>query len=346
MSSKTVGSPAKSEKDEKDPPAQASAPTREGSSRFVERFGIIGIFIVLLLVFSVLRPDTFATIVNGKIILETQVILVILALGAMVPLIAGQFDLSVGFVLGFSAMTAATLSGQHVEPVAIIVISIAAGSAIGLLNGILVSVVGVNAFIATLGSGTLVSGLTIWMSNGELVYQDISQRLLDVGRTNLFGLQLPVYYMLVTIAVAYFVLTYRPFGRYLYALGGGAESARLAGLPVRRLSISVFVISGTIAGVAGVLQTALSGSASSSVGPDFLMPAFAACFLGSTTILPGRFNVLGTVISVYLLATGIAGLQQLGAPFWLPNVFYGGVLLIAVSVAVLRGRIRLPRRRV
>ena len=128
-----------------------------------------------------------------------------------------------------------------------------------------------------------------------------------------------------------------PFGRYIYAVGGGREVARLAGINTDLLTILAFTLSGFMAGIAGVLETATVGAAHPDVGPQFLLPAFAAAFLGATTIQPGRFNVLGTVVALFLLAVGIGGFQQLGAPFWVSPVFNGTALLIAVGLAVRRG---------
>ncbi len=211
---------------------------------------------------------------NLTTILTTQDVLAILAIGLLVPLAAGEFDLSIGFVLGFTGMEVAVLTGVlHWHPVPAIVLTLATAVFIGLINGLLVVRVGINAFIATLGVGTVLSGLTIWMSNGTVVYQGIPDLLLAIGRTQLLLLPLPVFYMIIVIIV----------------------------------------------------------------GPQFLLPAFAAAFLGATTIQPGRFNVLGTVVALFLLAVGIAGFQQLGAPFWVSPVFNGTALLIAVGLAVRRG---------
>ncbi|MCU1580315.1 MAG: putative monosaccharide-transporting ATPase [Rhodoglobus sp.] len=306
-------------------------PTLTGS---VDKWGALAVLILIAVVFSVLRPATFPTFQNLTTILSTQAILAILAIGLLVPLASGEFDLSIGFNLGFCAMLTAVLSGQFGLPTAATIpIVLLVGVAVGLLNGIAVVRIKINAFIATLGVGTILSGLTIWVSNGNVVFQGIPKDLLALGRTQLIGLPLTVFYMIFVILVFWFVLEQTPYGRYIHAIGAGRETVRLAGLPTDRLRISAFVVSGFMASVAGVLQTAMVGSANPNAGPDFLLPAFAAAFLGATTIRPGRFNVLGTIVALFLLAIGIAGLQQLGAPFWVAPVFNGAALLVAVGLA-------------
>ncbi len=316
-------------------PEALSTPGYRKSS-LLARYGAVGLLGLLVVVFSALKPDTFPTNANLTTLLSTQTVVVILALGALLPLVCGEFDLSVGYVLGFSAMQVAVLTGSGMNWVLALLSAVGVGAVIGLLNGVLVVKVGINAFVATLGSGTLLSGITVWMSNGQVVFKDIPSGFLQFGRKSIFGLQYPVFWMIAIAAVLYYVLNYTPFGRSLYAIGGGREAARLAGLPTVRHRMVAFVLASSIAAFAGVLTTATLGSAQPDRGPTYLLPAFAACFLGATMIRPGRFNVMGAVIALFLLGVGVNGLQQLGAPFWLPNVFNGAALLVAVGLTQLR----------
>ncbi|HKG39261.1 MAG TPA: ABC transporter permease [Conexibacter sp.] len=293
------------------------------------------VLIALIVVFSLLRPETFPTTANLTTILSTQSILVILALGTLVPLIAGDFDLSIGFVMGFAAMESALLTVHGMAIPLAIAITLATGVAIGLFNGLVVEKVGVSAFIATLAVGSILAGFTTWISGGTVV-NGVPAGMIDLGRTEVIGLQLPILYMALLVGVFYYALGHTPVGRYLYAVGGGRAAARLAGINTGRLRILAFVVSATTAALAGVVNTTVVGSASADFGSSYLLPAFAGAFLGATTIQPGRFNVLGTVVAIFLLAVGIAGLQQLSAPFWIPPVFNGGALLIAVGLAVWR----------
>lgn len=333
-----LGSGMKNE--EIDPDPAAPPPGRPVTARafaYLERWGAVAVMVALFALFSALRPNTFPTYQNVSTLLSTQAILAILAIGLLVPLAAGEFDLSIGFTLGFSAMLTAVLTGEHGVPVPLAVAaSILTGLVVGVINGLAVVRIGINAFIATLGVGTVLSGMTIWLSNGNVIYQGIPASLLSIGRTQIAKLPLTVFYMAVVVLVFAFLLEHTATGRYMHAIGVGRETVRLAGIPTARLRVLAFTISGAMAGVAGVLQTATVGAAHPDAGPDFLLPAFAAAFLGATTIKPGRFNVLGTIVALFLLAIGIAGLQQLGAPFWVAPVFNGGALLVAVGLAATR----------
>jgi ribose transport system permease protein len=299
------------------------------------RYAAVFILLALIIGFSILQPDTFPTKNNATAILNTQSITLIVALGTMVPLIAGEFDLSVGYVLGWGALLGAKLMSMDVTPILAVVLTLMACAAIGTLSGVLVVIFRINAFIATLGVGTALSGLTLWLSEGTVV-NGVPESFVDFGRWAISDFQMPLFFAIGVVVLFHIIFNHTPLGRYMYAIGGGREAARLAGIATGRLRIAAFTVSATVAGLAGVLQTATSGSASPDFGPSFLLPAFAACFLGATVIKPGRFNTLGTVVALLLLAVGIDGLQLSGAPYWVGPVFNGTALLLAVGLSVSR----------
>jgi ribose transport system permease protein len=167
---------------------------------------------------------------------------------------------------------------------------------------------------------------------------------LDLGQHAVGPVPLPFVYVLAIMLVLWVLVEYSSWGREAAASGGNPEAARLAGVRVDRRSVQAFAGAGFLAGVAGVLSVTILGSSSPDVGLSFLLPAFAGAFLGATSIRPGRYNAFGTVIAVYLLAAGITGLQQLGAPFYIDQFFNGGALLVAVSLSVLAARTRRRRR--
>jgi ribose transport system permease protein len=142
--------------------------------------------------------------------------------------------------------------------------------------------------------------------------------------------------LLVTV-ITWYVLTYTPTGRYLYFTGAGRNAARLAGIRVNRLRFLAFVWGGVLAALAGILLAGILGSSDSTIGPSYLLPGFAAAYLGSAAIVPGRFNVWGSFIAVYFLVTGITGLEMLGLSGWISQAFYGGSLLVAVVVSHIAG---------
>lgn len=315
------------------------APVRHSARalRVLERSGVPTVLVILLVVFSITLPKTFPTARNLSGILTTEDVVLLVALGGMIPLIGGEYDLSIGYVLGFCSMEVAVLtlhSGLNVWFAVFLTVLTAIG--IGIFNAVLVLFVGVNSFIATLASGTILSGITLLISNSTIVTGSLSHSFLNLGTGGPGGIPPGLMIVLGIGLVLLYVLEHTPAGRHLEAAGQGREATRLAGIRVNRLLFVSLVLSATIAGLAGVLNTATQGSADPSVGSEFLLPALAAAFLGATTIRPGRFNVVGTVLAVYLLAVGVNGLAQLGAPSWVGPVFDGGVLVVAVAAA--RGR--------
>lgn len=293
--------------------------------------------------FAVLLPDTFATAANAQTILGSQSVLLVVALGLTVVLVSGDFDLSIGATLGFSGMLTAALDVNHHWPVWLaVVVALGAGLLIGLVNAALVVVLGVDAFIATLGLGTLVTGVTYALTNYQIV-SGVSPGLVTVVTQRAFGLPLGFFYAIAVAVLAWYCLRYTAAGRRLAFIGANREAARLMGLPVKRLRIIAFIVSGVLAALAGVLLTGTLGSADPNNGAAFLLPAFAAAFLGSTTIRPGSFNQWGTVAAVYFLATGITGLQLMGLAQWIQQIFYGGSLVLAVTFATLAARRKASR---
>jgi ribose transport system permease protein len=294
------------------------------------RYALPFILVVFVVLFSLLKPDTFATTSNFKTILSQQSVLAVLAIGAMLPLVIGQFDLSVGAVLGVAAILVTGLTGKSGLPMGVaLVIALAACLLIGLFNGYLVAHIGINAFVATLATGTLLGGLVLWYTDGNVIVEGIPKSLTDIGQSEIAGIPLPIIYVLVIALIVGYVLRMTPVGRYLYAIGGSQEAARLSGVNVRRLSLLTFAAASLLAGVAGIMLAAKLGSGNPTSGPPYLLPAFAACFLGATAIRPGTFNVTGTVCAVFTIATGTTGLELLGVPFYIEPIFSGVVLIIA-----------------
>lgn len=301
-------------------------------------YGVVIFFILLLLIFSIWLPDRFSTMTNLRNVLGDQAIPGMLALAAMLPLAAGEFDLSVGAILGFNSIMTAYLCMHGVPVVVAFLICVSIGLLIGLINSFLVVRVGVNAFIATLGVGTVLAGMNLLVSAGRTLYQGIPESLTMISMGTFATIPLTVFYFTALALILWYMMDYAPYGRYVYATGAGREAARLTGVRTSFYLSSAFILAGGIAGICGFLTTARIGSATASVGPEYLLPAMAAAFLGATTIQRGRFNVWGTVIGALTLAVGITGLQLAGAPFWVPNIFNGLALIIAVSVAVIVGR--------
>jgi ribose transport system permease protein len=183
--------------------------------------------------------------------------------------------------------------------------------------------------------------VTLAVSDGQIL-NTVSQPLVDFVQYQVLGLPIPVYLAFVLVAVVWYVFEHTPLGRYLFFVGEGREAARLVGLRVDRLRFGAFIVSGIISAAAGIITAGQLGAADPSVGPSFLLPAYAAAFLGATTIKPGRFNAWGTVVALYLLVTGVTGLELLGSSSWVQEMFNGIALLIAVTFARFVARDQIP----
>jgi ribose transport system permease protein len=323
------------------PAVQAGGDTSPRARRFsfgLERFSGLYVWGALILLFAIWVPDTFLTSTNAKIVAGDQAITAMLALGIIIPLAAGVFDLSFAGVLGVSVAITAWVQVEGHGPFLAALAAVAAAACIGAINGFVVVHLRVNSFIATLGMSSLLAAAAFWITDGKQITEGFSDTFLDLGTKQVFGIPLPFYAMLVLAAIIYVVIEYLPVGRYLYASGGNAQAARLAGVRVDRIVFGSLVASSFVAGLTGVVLAARLGTASPDIGPSYLLPAFSAVFLGSTQIRAGRVNVLGTLLAIYLLATGVKGLQLAGAPVYVNDLFNGAALIIAVALAARSAR--------
>ncbi|MGH2743737.1 MAG: ABC transporter permease [Thermoleophilaceae bacterium] len=298
-----------------------------------QRLGLPAAWVLVIVLFGALEPDTFLTTANLQSILGSQAVLVVLTLGLLFPLTAGDYDLSVASTLTLAAMIVALLNGQHGWPVlTAILVAFAAATLVGVVNGAIVVLLELESLVITLASGTFVSGLVLWISDSNTI-GGISDRLVDpVIVWDLLGIPLSFFYGLVLCVAVWLVFEHAPLGRRLLFAGRGREVARLSGVEVGRIRFGALVTSGAFAGLAGVLYAGTTGSADPSSGASFLLPAFAAAFLGATAIVPGRFNPWGALIAVYFLVTGVTGLQLLGVESFVQQLFYGGALILAVAL--------------
>ena len=301
-----------------------------------ERFGLVVVWIAVIATFGALRPDNFLTWSNFSTIFGSEAVLVIVTLGLVIPLIAGDFDLSIAQVLTFVSMLTAILSARLGVPLwAIVPLALAVGALIGLVNGVITLYFRVNSLIVTLGVGTFLHGVTLWISDSQTI-GGVSPTLMEwVIIQRVLGIPISFYYAIGLAAVIWYVQSYTAFGQQLLFTGRGREVGRLTGVPVGRVRLLAFAASGVMGAIAGLLYTGTTGSANPSSGTALLLPAFAAAFLGATCIRPGRFNPWGSVVAVYFLVTGINGLSVLGFRTFVQDLFYGGALVIAVMVSQL-----------
>ena len=313
----------------------ATGPTRAVSRRavgLVYNYSVFWALVAEVVVFSLLRPHSFFTTANAQSILGSQAILLVVALGLTIPLAVNEFDLSIGAMVGFSEVILGALTvQQHWALVPAVIATLTICAAIGLINAVLVVRIGVGAFIATLAMGTVLIGVATRITNDQPI-PGIPQTLTTITTNTFLGIELVFWYALIGTIILWYVLSQTPVGRRLYFTGANRDAARLNGIAVGRLRGGALVASAVIASIAGILYTGVFATADPTTAQDqFLLPAFAAAFLGATAVTPGRFNAWGTFISVYVVVTGITGLSlvtnQVG---WIAFVFNGGILLVAV----------------
>ncbi len=302
--------------------------------RLAPVYGLVILMFALILLFSILLPSTFPTMLNVRAILSDKAIIAMLSLAAMIPMVAGRIDLTVGYGIvlwHILAISLQTIYGLPF-PVAVLIVLVL-GAMTGVLNGFLVEVAKIDSFIATLGTGTVLYSLALWHTGGRQIVGVLPDGFYKLSGTFIFDLPITAYYVVAITLTLWVVLEYTPIGRYLYAIGANQRAAELNGIPTRKFVVGAFVSSGLLTALTGVLLASKLRIGQASVGLEFLLPALVGAFLGSTTIKPGRVNVWGTIVGVMILAVGISGIQQFGGSFWVEPMFNGLTLLIAIGIA-------------
>jgi ribose transport system permease protein len=299
------------------------------------RYGILVAWGIVVLIFAFLEPGIYFTYSNAAGILSNQAPLLILSLALLIPLVVGEFDLSVAGTLGLSFVLCPYLVVvKHVPLGVVVAICMFSGVGVGVVNALIVVRIGITSIVVTLGTGTVLYGLGFMILQAPLGGMDNS--LSKVMGGNLGSIAVPFFVALSLTIICWFILSYRPIGRMLYLTGMNQEAARLAGARVNLLRGWAFVVSGLIAAGGGVVLAGLDGGGDPSTATSLLLPVFATVFLGGAAITPGRVNALGTLIATYFLASGVTGLEIYGLTGWVQQVFYGSALIVGVIVAGVR----------
>jgi ribose transport system permease protein len=318
--------------------APIAAPVRDRVRRLRAAFAFtnisaVYIFVLLFVLFALWVPDTFLATGTWKSLLANSALTALVAIAVTIPLSAGVFNLAVGTEVGMAAILSAWfIEKQHVAVVPSVVLTLVIGCVIGATSGALIVRAKIDSFIATLGMSSILLALIAWVSKSQQIL-DLPQSFQNLATNELLGLTYPVWIMLAVALVVGYVMQRTPTGRRLYATGGNPNAARLAGVPTSRVIVLSLVSCGAIAALAGTLASGQLGVGDPTIGPGYLLPAYAAAFLGSTQFHGGRYNVWGSVLGVLVLAVGVKGLQLAGAPVWIPDLFNGVALLIAVGMS-------------
>ncbi|WCB93409.1 L-arabinose transport system permease protein AraH [Baekduia alba] len=321
-----------------DPGAPAPRGARLGHLAALSRYGVLLTFALVFVGFAIAIPDVFLTGRNMSNIINSAAVPALLAVGLTVPLVIGDFDLSVGSGASLGgALTVVLMASHGWSPVAAVAAALVVAAAVGALNGTIVAVLGASSFIITLAMGSVLTGVEFLLTKQQTIVVGIPQGFTDVGTASVGGVQVPVLITLGVAVVLATVLGQTPFGRYVRAAGANRTAAELLGLPVRRLRVGALMVSAVCAGLAGVFIVSVAGNSFPNAGASQLLPAFAAAFLGSTLLPSRQFSLLGAWASAWLLEMVATGLVELNLDAWTIDVFNGLVLIVAI-VAALHGR--------
>ena len=308
------------------------------------RVSALYVLLAIVVLFSFWVPDTFLQVATLRQVFNSNAIIGIAALCLTVPLSARVFDLSFAYTMSLSGVTAAHFIAEKDWSVVLAVAAaLVVALVVGVINAVVVVIMRVDSLIGTLATGSIIQAFITFVT-GEMPITNakLFGTFSDIGQKDVGGFILPVYYMLGIALVTWYVMEHTARGRRIYATGFNTEAARLTGIQTKRIQFTSLLVSSVIAGWAGVVLAAVLGTGSPTAGTPYLLPAFAAAFLGATQITPGRFNARGTVLGVVTLGVGITGLSLATAPTWAANMFTGVVLIAALATTTVQRKPKSP----
>jgi ribose transport system permease protein len=317
-------------------------PPRQGqlAARIASKYGTIIALVILIGVFAVLKGNLFLTRGNLVDIASSVAIGAIIACGLTIPLVADEFDLSIGYVGSFAGVLVTGFMVKSGLPMGVaIVAAIAACAAIGLVNGLIITKAGVHSFVATLGTGTIVVGLNFLYNSGIAFSIGLPNAFFEINFKKILGIPLPVFIAAAVVILLWVLLNRTLFGYYAQAIGQNREAAHLVGVRVDRIRVLAMMVSSTCAGIGGILLAAKLGSGQNNAADGYLLSGFAAAFLGSVALRNAEFHIVGTVIGVVTIGVAFNGLAIVGAPTFWQYVVQGGLLIGAVALSTVARRI-------
>jgi len=321
------------------PPSATSAPRASFDAwRFLGRYGALLVLLVLVVGVSIAEPGTFPTKSNLVNVLNQSALTAVIAMGLTFPLVAGEFDLSVGYTASLSGVIAAELL-VHGYPLPVaFVAAMVTGAFVGLVNGLIITRLGVNALVATLGVGTIVVGMNYLIASGLPVTVPDPEPFLNLTLRKSLGLPYPIFVMVAVGVLLWVLLNRTVSGQSLQAVGGNSVAARLSGIRVDRIRVLAFVVAGIAAAVTGVLLASRTGSAAVDGADGYLLSAFAACFFGSAVRRDGQFHIVGTLVGVVTVSVGFNAIALIGLGTYYQYLFQGLLLILGVGVSTVARR--------
>jgi ribose transport system permease protein len=317
-----------------------SRPGRAGLARargFARQYLVLLLLPTFVVVFSALSPANFPTAANFQSLLSLNAVLFLLAAGETLVLSAGEFDLSFGGTIGLvGSVTVLAVTHLHVPILVALLLSLGVAIVVGAVNAVFVVLLDVGSFIVTLGMGTLTTGIGLQLTQSQTLVNP-SSALTHTTNNEIGGIGLSFFYGLIALLLLAVVFEFTRTGRHLHFVGEGRAAAFFAGVRVDRIRIGALIMSSVAAWLAGLVLLGQTGSVSADEGSPYLLPVFAAVFLGFATIRVGRFNPLGSLVGVLLLAIGTQGLEVLSVPVAVNDIFTGALLMVAVGLANVLG---------
>ena len=295
----------------------------------LKNYGVIGVSLLLMVLFSFLS-EFFLSWRNINMLATGQVIVGFFALGAMIPLAVGEFDISLGYMLGLTIMFGARLAESGLPIGLAFAAMILFAVALGAVNGIINVVLNVPSTISTLGVGTIFYGISLSMNNGSAINGVVPDAVLSMFRVKFLNLNITVWIFFICAASLYYIMEHTPLGKHIYAVGLSERVAYLAGIKTKLVRFAAFVLASFYIGVGGLITLARTGNAYPDTGPSYLLPGLAVVFFSITTHTTGRYNVPGMVASLIMLGITFNGISIMGAPFWTEAVVNGVILIIVV----------------
>jgi ribose transport system permease protein len=304
-----------------------------------DRIGAIYVWVAIIIVFSFWAPATFPHVATAKQVLNSNAITGLGALAIVIPLCARVFDLSFAYVMTLTGVSATYFIHHGVSLVPSLLLALLIGLGVGVGNAFVVVVMKIDSFIGTLATGLLISALVTIITNGTNITDErFFGGFSNIAQTAIWGVTLPVVYCFVVALAIWYLLEHTATGRRLYATGFNPDASRLAGVRTERLRFGALMASGLLAGATGIVLASTISAGTPGAGTPYLLPGFAAAFLGATQLKHGRFNAWGTMIAVLMLGTGITGLGLAAAPPWSADMFVGVVLISALAATSLQRR--------
>jgi ribose transport system permease protein len=303
--------------------------------KLVTDYRLVVVYLAMVLIFQLSVHDTnFVSWSNYSSIIVLAAVTGIMALGLTVVLAVGEFDLAIGSIVTFAGTFAVlTMTDHNLGAGVAIAAGIAAGAAMSAISGVLVAYGRIPAFVATLAVGSIAAGLQTALSHNVTIVSGITPAYLDLANSRLWGLPIYVYVTLGVFLLMWFVLDFTVLGRRMRSVGANEAAARLAGVRTSSMKLTAFCISGGLAGLAAVVQTAQNASAAPQLGEPLLLPAYTCAILGVSATKSGRFHPLGTLFGTIFMGTLSTGLALLRYPSWSVPVLQGVTLALALFLA-------------